>query len=259
MALVAVEEDGAIGTIVLDHPEKRNALSGALIGELTAALDELRARSMRAVVLRARPGVRVWSAGHDVDELPDSPRDPLGWSYPLRTLVRRLQEFPAPVIALVEGGVWGGACEVAFACDLINATPDTTFAITPARLGVPYNVTGLKSLVAALPQAVVKEMLFTARPLGVERLYHLGAINHIVPADRITGFTTDIARAIAGNASLTIAAMKESLRILADAHALAPTQFERLQDLRRLVGESHDYREGLTAFTEKRPPVFRGE
>ena len=259
MALVSVEEDGAIGTVTLDHPEKRNALSEALISDLEAALDHLKARAVRAVVLRAPPGSKVWSAGHDIDELPTSPRDPLGWSYPLRTLVRRLQEFPAPLIALVEGGVWGGACEVAFACDLINATPDTTFAITPARLGVPYNVTGLKSLVAALPVAVVKEMLFTARPLGVERLYELGAVNHIVPADRITAFTTDIARAIAANASLTIAAMKESLRILADAQSLAPTQFERLQDLRRQVGESRDYREGLQAFTEKRQPVFRGE
>ena len=244
MALVSVEEDGAIGTITLDHPDKRNALGEALIADLEQALDRLRERSIRAVVLRARPGVKVWSAGHDVDELPTSQRDPLGWSYPLRSLVRRLQEFPAPVIAQIEGGVWGGACEVAFACDLINATPDASFAITPARLGVPYNVTGLKSLVAAL---------------GVERLYQLGAINHIVPADRISAFTVDLARTIAANASLTIAAMKESLRILADAHSLAPTQFERLQDLRRKVGESHDYREGLQAFAEKRPPVFRGE
>ena len=259
MALVSVEEDGAIGTITLDHPDKRNALGEALIADLEQALDRLRERSIRAVVLRARPGVKVWSAGHDVDELPTSQRDPLGWSYPLRSLVRRLQECPAPVIAQIEGGVWGGACEVAFACDLINATPDATFAITPARLGVPYNVTGLKSLVAALPVAVVKEMIFTARPLGVERLYQLGAINHIVPADRISAFTVDLARTIAANASLTIAAMKESLRILADAHSLAPTQFERLQDLRRKVGESHDYREGLQAFAEKRPPVFRGE
>ncbi len=259
MALVSVEEDGAIATITLDHPEKRNALSEALIGELTRAFDRLRERAARAVVLRARPGARVWSAGHDVDELPTSPRDPLGWSYPLRTLVRRLQEFPAPVIALVEGGVWGGACEVVFACDLINATPDATFAITPARLGVPYNVTGLKSLVAALPVAVVKEMIYTARPLGVERLYQLGAVNHIVPGDHITAFTTDQARTIAANASLTIAAMKEALRILADAQSLAPTQFERLQDLRRQVGESRDYREGLQAFAEKRPPVFRGD
>ncbi|MEI6557593.1 MAG: methylmalonyl-CoA decarboxylase [Rhodospirillaceae bacterium] len=259
MALVSVEEDGAVGTITLDHPEKRNALSEALIADLEAALDRLRARAVRALVLRARPGSKVWSAGHDIDELPTSRRDPLGWSYPLRSLVRRLQEFPVPVIALVEGGVWGGACEVVFACDMIHATPDVTFAVTPARLGVPYNVTGLKSLVAALPEAVVKEMIFTARPLGVERLYQLGAVNHIVPADRITAFALDQARAIAANASLTIAAMKESLRILADAHSLAPTQFERLQDLRRQVGESRDYREGLQAFAEKRPPVFRGE
>ena len=258
MALIHVDADGAVGTVTLDHPAKRNALGEALIGELIAALDGLRAREARVVVVRARPGVSVWSAGHDIDELPDSPRDPLGWSDPLRRLVRRLQEFPAPVIALVEGGVWGGACEVVFACDIVNAAPGSTFAITPARLGVPYNVTGLQNLAAVLPLPLVREMAFTARPVGVERAWQLGAVNHVVPAERIADFTADMARGIAVNAPLTIAAMKEALRILQDAHALSPTQFERIQELRRQVGESADYREGLAAFAEKRAPAFRG-
>ena len=258
MTLVSVEEDGLVGTITLDHPEKRNALGVLLIGEVMAALDRLRANGSRAVVLRARPGVPVWSAGHDITELPTTPRDPLGWSQPLRTLVRRLQEFPAPLIALVEGGVWGAACEVVFACDIINATPEATLAITPARLGVPYNVTGLQNLAAVLPLALVQEMAFTARPIGAERAWQVGAINHLVPADRIGDFTADMARTIAANAPLAIAAMKEALCILQDADSLSPTQFERLQALRQQVGDSADYLEGLSAFAEKRPPVFRG-
>lgn len=258
MALVVVEEDGAVGTVTLDHPGKRNALGEALIGALVGALDGLRERGARAVILRARPGVRVWSAGHDIDELPTSARDPLGWSEPLRRLVRRLQEFPAPVIGLIEGGVWGGACEVVFACDIVNAAPGVTFAVTPARLGVPYNVTGLKNLASALPLALVREMAFTARPVAVERAWSLGAVNHVVPAESLTDFTIEMARAIATNAPLTIAAMKEALRILQDAHALSPTQFERIQELRRAVGDSADYREGLAAFAEKRAPTFLG-
>ena len=85
----------------------------------------------------AQSGVKVWSSGHDVYELPAGGRDPLGWDDPLRELVRAIEECPAPVIAVIEGGVWGGACEVAFACDLIIAAPSATFAVTPARLGVP--------------------------------------------------------------------------------------------------------------------------
>ncbi len=88
---------------------------------------------MRAVVLRAKPGVKIWSAGHDVDELPEGHRDPLGWSDPLRRLIRAIEKHPAPVIAMIEGGVWGGACEAAMACDIVIAAPNATFALTPAN------------------------------------------------------------------------------------------------------------------------------
>ncbi len=258
MVLASVAKDGAVGTITLDHPEKCNALGEELINDLVVALDALDASATRAVVLRAVPGVKVWSSGHDIGELSSSRRDPLGWSEPLRTLVRRLQEFPAPVIALLEGGVWGGACEVVFACDLIHATPNVTFAITPARLGVPYGIFGLRNLALAMPRVLLKEMLFTARPIGIERAWQLGLINHVIPNDRIDDFTADLARTIAANAPLTVAAMKEQLRILDNAVGLAPLQIERLQELRRSVGESRDYGEGLAAFAERRPPVFLG-
>ena len=129
---------------------------------------------IRVVVLRAPPGMRIWSSGHDVRELPEGGRDPLGWDDPLRYFVRAIEECPAPVIAMIEGGVWGGACEVAFACDLIIAAPNATFAVTPARLGVPYNVTGMLTLLNAGSARVVKEMAFTARPVSAERAERLG-------------------------------------------------------------------------------------
>ena len=259
MALVSVAEEGGVGTITLNHAEKRNALGEALIGEVVAALDRLRAVAARVVVLRAQPGVKVWSAGHAIDELPQSARDPLGWSDPLRTLVRRLQEHPVPVIAVLEGGVWGGACEVVFACDVIVAALDVTFAITPARLGVPYGVTSLQTLAAVVPLVLLKEMVFTARPVGVERLWQAGAVNHVLPAEALDEFTADMTRTIVGNAPLTIAAMKETLRILHEGDSLGAAQFERLRALRRRVGDSRDYQEGLRAFGQRRAPVFCGE
>ena len=91
-------------------------------------------------------------------------RDPLGWDDPLRSLIREIEMFPAPVIAMIEGSVWGGACETIFACDLIIASPGTTFAVTPSRLGVPYNVSGVLTFFNAAPYRLVKEMAFTAKP-----------------------------------------------------------------------------------------------
>jgi len=259
MALITTRLDGYIATITLDNPAKRNALSEALIDEIVAALARFQQQKARVLVLRAQPGVKVWSAGHDVGELPQGGRDPLGWDDPLRNLIREIESFPAPVVAMIEGGVWGGACETVFACDLVIATPDSTFAVTPAKLGVPYNVSGMLTFLNAASLRIVKEMAFTAMPVGAERALSLGMINHVITADRLEAFTYDLAERIAQNAPLSISVMKEQLRILAGAHPMSPQGFERVQGLRRIVYDSRDYREGIRAFMEKRRPTFTGE
>lgn len=259
MSLIRVEIDNRLATLTMANQPKRNALSEAMIEEILAGLDQALAAKVRCVILRAEPGVRIWSAGHDISELPKSHRDPLGWSDPLRVVIRAIEEFPAPIIALIEGGVWGGACEMALACDIIVATPDSTFAITPAKLGIPYNVTGLLTFMNAANLHTVKEMAFTAKPIEAERALLVGLINHLKPAGEITGFCVEMAHGIEQLAPLAIAVMKEELRVLASAHSITPRMFERVQGMRRKVYDSDDYVEGVKAFQEKRPPVFEGE
>jgi methylmalonyl-CoA decarboxylase len=251
--------EGSIGTISLNHEAKRNALSDVLVNEVIAVLAEFTRQQVRCAVLRAAPGVKVWSAGHDVSELPEGGHDPLAWRDPLRHLIRELENFPAPIIAMIEGSVWGGACETVLACDLVIATPEATFAATPARHGVPYNVSGLLTFLNAEQIHIAKEMLFTAQPIPSTRLERLGIINHVVPASEIEKFTYATANTIAQNAPLSIAVMKEQLRILAAAHTMAPSDFERIQGLRRVVYNSRDYSEGIRAFKEKRRPAFQGQ
>ncbi|MBV8440365.1 MAG: methylmalonyl-CoA decarboxylase [Hyphomicrobiales bacterium] len=259
MPLVETKIENFVGAICLDYFEKRNALCGTLVAEIIDALDSFVERRVRAVVLRARPGVKIWSAGHDVDELPEGRRDPLGWYDPLRRLVRAIENHPAPVIAMIEGGVWGGGCEAALACDIIVAAPNATFALTPAKLGVPYNVSGMLTFLNAAPLRLIKEMAFTAKPISAERALSAGLINHMIPLEDLESFTYAIASDIVGNAPLSIAVMKEELRILAGAHPMSPQGWERVQGLRRVVYDSADYVEGVKAFKEKRRPVYRGE
>jgi methylmalonyl-CoA decarboxylase len=160
---------------------------------------------------------------------------------------------------MIEGGVWGGACEIVLACDLIVATASATFALTPAKLGVPYNISGMLTFLHAANIRIVKEMAFTAQPIEAARAERLGMINYVVPAAELEAFTMGLARQISANAPLSIAVMKEQLRILGGAHPMSPQGFERVQGLRRIVYDSHDYQEGIRAFKEKRKPVFKGE
>ena len=259
MNLVLTEKDGFIGTITLNHADKRNALSDALVNEILSALEDFRQKEVRAVVLRAQPGLKVWSAGHDVNELPGRGRDPLGWNDPLRKLIRTIQEYPAPIIGMIEGSVWGGACEVAMACDLLVITPEVTFAITPAKMGVPYNIGGLLTLLNMIPLPIMKEMLFTAEPLPSDQAFNLGIVNYIKTADEIEDFVLNIANRIAMNSPLSIGVMKDALRLLSSANAVTPELFERIQGMRRVVYDSDDYQEGIRAFREKRKPSFPGK
>jgi len=259
MSIILSSVENQIGTITLNNPAKRNVLSGELIEGITLAFKSFLEQNVRAVVIRALPGSKVWSAGHDVNELPNRGRDPLSWSDPLRVVVRAIQEFPAPVIALIEGSVWGGACEVTICCDIIVTAPDTTFAITPAKLSIPYNLGGLLTLLNAIPQPVVREMLFTAQPIPASQALNLGIINYIKPVEEIESFVYKMAAQIVENAPLSIAVMKEQLRLLSSAHSITPEVFEKVQGMRRIVYDSADYQEGIDSFKQKRKPVYRGE
>lgn len=259
VALVEAVIRNKIGTITLNHPAKHNCLSEALIQDLCGALDHMAANHARAVILRAPAGAGVFSAGHDVRELPTHGRDPLTYNDPLRRAVRAVELFPAPVIAMVEGSVWGGACELVLSCDLVVAADDCTFAMTVSRMGVPYNISGVQNLLSTCGMPLCKEMLFTASSMPVSRLVDMGIVSRAVPRARLEAVTLEMADQIARNSPLVIGLLKEELRLLSASHNLGPETFERVQAMRRRIYDSPDYQEGIRAFFEKRSPDFRGK
>ncbi len=258
MNLVLTQLDNAIGILTLNRPEKHNAISQELADDLIGALNLMEQAQARVVIIRAAPESRVWSAGFDINELPVRRRDPLGYEDALERLLRRVQDFPSPIIAMVEGSVWGGACDLCLSCDLVLCAPESTFGITPAKIGLPYNASGLVHFLNVLGPHKAKEMFFTAIPLSAQEAESNHMVNHVVPADELEAHTLHIAQAIARNAPLAVRVLKRQFRLLLGGQVLSPETFESIQGMRREVYDSADYEEGIQAFKEKRPPSFKG-
>ena len=259
MSLVTVEVLDKVGILTLNNTQKLNALSSKLVEDIVEALGNFQKEQIHIVILRAPEGAKVWSAGHDVKELPLKLRDPLSYYDSLEVLLRTVEEYPGPVIAMVHGSVWGGACDLIMTCDMVIADKTAKFAMTPAKLGVPYNSTGILHFMNRLPINIAKEMFFTAELMSAERALNVGIINHLVEEEELLPFTLNMATTISTRSILSIQVIKEQFRVLSKAYSITPSAFERVQGMRRKVYDSHDYEEAITAFLEKRPAKFKGE
>jgi methylmalonyl-CoA decarboxylase len=260
MGLIRTERSDKCATLTLANPGRLNSLGRELVEELVAALRECAADEMLVVLLKAEAnGHQVWSAGHDIYELPEGRRDPLGFFDPVEVLLHEVQSYPGPVIAVVRGSVWGAACDLIMSCDMVYADPTATFAITPAKIGIPYNITGILHFINRIGLNRAKEMFFTAAPVDARTAAEWGILNHLFESDELDAKVTAIAEQILRNSPLAVSVIKEQFYYLAETTvAMPPALFEKIGGLRRKVYDSHDYAEGIASFKEKRHPVYRG-
>jgi methylmalonyl-CoA decarboxylase len=248
-----------IGIVSMNNPSKVNCLSSDLVQGILRAFDEFEESKVRVVILRSYPGAKVWSSGHNMREISVDGEDPLPWHIPFEQLLHRIRQFPVPVIGMIEGSVWGGACDLAMTCDLLVGTRFSTFAITPAKIGLSYNAAGLTHFLGVLPLHIIKEMLFTAQPLSSQDAYRLGLLNRLVDLEQLEETTMKMARDIAERAPMVIRLLKAQLRKLTAGPTLNAADFEEIQSLRRSVYRSEDFKEGVSAFFEKRIPEFKDQ
>ncbi len=254
------QAEGAIGWMVFNNREKRNALSLDMWAAIPAILDRFeRDRDIRVVVLRGA-GEEAFISGADVSEFEKvraSPEQIAHYDKVSEAAVARIQSCPKPTLAMIHGFCIGGGVGVALSCDLRLAAESGRFGIPAARLGVSYRWTDIKKLMDLAGPADTKEIFYTARHFDAVEAKEMGLVNRVLPVAQLEAYTRDYCAKIAENAPLTIAATKGVI-----AELLKPaSEIDRARcaDLVKQCFASEDYIEGRRAFVEKRKPVFKGK
>ena len=248
-----------VGYLGLNQPGKHNAISYAMWVGIAEVMESFRGDDEVRVVVMAGEGGRAFSAGADISEF--SANRSTGEQVKVydaagRAAYDAITNLPKPVIARIEGYCVGGGLATALCADLRIATEDSRFGIPAARLGVGYSYAGLRPLVDLVGPSRAKEILFTARRFTAPEALRMGLVNQVLPRDGIGAFVDDCARTIAANAPLTVKACKTVVAELGKDPA--DRDLALCEEVVEACFASEDYREGRTAFMEKRPPRFTG-
>jgi enoyl-CoA hydratase/carnithine racemase len=257
-----IEERGAICTLVINRPDKHNALTDGCLGLMVRAMKDLAGEgTVRAVVIRGA-GEKAFSAGYDIASLPVSPsaesektlrKDP-----PLEAAMKSIRAFPYPVIAMIHGLAVGGGCELAVACDLRIGGQSAIMGMPPAKLGLVYPYDGLRRFVRVLGFSRTLELFLTARRYDSASCLRLGLLNEVVEDGDLETHTMRLAEETAGNAPLSLKGMKAALYRMTDFPLLPEEDEEAIRTLFAQSLQSEDIAEARKAFLEKRSPRFKG-
>jgi enoyl-CoA hydratase len=256
--MLAAKEDG-IGFITFNQPERHNAMSVEMWQGLAAILDDFVADDGVQVAVMSGAGGRAFVSGADISQFEKRRANADAQAeYAALTGAGRakLAAFPKPLIASIQGFCLGGGLAIAMEADLRIASEASEFGIPAARLGIAYGFDGLRALVQLVGPAHARMILYTARRIKADEAARIGLINQAVADEALADTVLDIARTIADNAPLSIAANKLCIdTVLQDP---ADRDLAAIERVGRACLDSADYREGRTAFMEKRKPRFTG-
>lgn len=209
--LVLVAVDQAVATITLNRPERLNALSIDLLVQLERALDSLADRSVRAIILTGA-GPKAFAAGADIGEMKDlEPAAAREYAESGSRALCRLAQFPAPIIAAVNGYALGGGFELALACDIIIAAENASFAFPEVSLGVTPGFGGTQRLARLVGPGRAKDLIFSARRIDAQEALRFGVAVQVLPAAGFLEAVFAYARGIAAQAPLAVAAAKRAI------------------------------------------------
>ncbi|MBS0558886.1 MAG: enoyl-CoA hydratase/isomerase family protein [Proteobacteria bacterium] len=256
--MLAAVDDG-VGLIIFNQPEKRNAMSVGMWAGLGEILDEFQEDPSVRVVILTGAGPKAFVSGADISQFEKQRANAdAQQEYDRLTSAGRakLAAFPKPVIARIRGFCLGGGLGIALQADIRIAAQDSQFGIPAARLGIAYGFDMVKKLVDLVGPSQARLILYTGTRFDAAEAQRIGLVNRMVPDEELSDTVLEIARTIADNAPLSIAAHKVAVdNVVKDA---ADRDMARVKAMIDACFDSADYREGRTAFMEKRSPVFRG-
>jgi enoyl-CoA hydratase/carnithine racemase len=255
--LLVDEPAAGVARLTISNPGKRGALDHAILDAFATTLPQLDAR---CVIVTGQE--RIFSAGYDIGDLPDSvfadEAEKLV-AHPFAAAIDAIEAYPYPTVASLNGHTIGGGLELALSCDLRIAASRIMLGMPPAKLGLVYSHTGIRKFIDAVGAARTRELFLVGRRIDAATALTWGLVNELAEPEQLTQQTLALATEIAANAPLAQTGNKRVIRTVLDARAtLDPALEEELIELRRACFSSEDFREGVRAFAEKRPPQWKG-
>jgi len=252
-----LEKNDGIALLTFNNPQALNALTVATFHELADMLDALENDAEVRVILLTGAGDKAFVAGGDIRYLesltPEGARD---FALLAQRVYDRIETFPRPVIAVVNGYALGGGCELAMACDLRIASETARFGQPEVKLGIIPGFAGTQRLARLVGKGRAKELVFSGEMIDAREAWRIGLVNRVVPADRLLSEARAVAATMISKSASAIRLAKDAIENGLEMDFARAARYEA--DLFALCFATDDAREGLNAFVTKRPPNFTG-
>ena len=250
MEFITYEVEGAVGLLTINRPKALNALNSGVLDELNAALDAVDLDTVRCLILTGA-GTKSFVAGADIGEMSTLTKaEGEAFGKKGNDVFRKLETFPIPVIAAVNGFALGGGCEISMSCDIRICSDNAVFGQPEVGLGITPGFGGTQRLARTVGVGMAKQMIYTARNIKADEALRIGLVNAVYPQEELLPAAKKMAAGIAKNAPIAVRNCKKAIN-----EGLQVDMDQAIVIEEKLFGdcfESYDQKEGMAAFLEKR-------